>query len=207
TEELVEVALGELRRSRAGPGRPVVVVDLGTGSGAVGLSIAAEAPASDLAVWVTDVSGDALAVARANLDLLAAARPAAAARVRVAQGSWFAALPPALGGGVDLVVSNPPYVAEGEWADLDPEVRDHEPRGALVAGPTGTEALAAILTGALPWLGPGAGVVLELAPAQAGAAQDLARSLGYAEVTVRPDLAGRARVLVARTPSSSPPGP
>jgi release factor glutamine methyltransferase len=186
TELVVEVALAEL--SRLGVPAPVVV-DLGTGSGAIALSMAVEGHGAR--VWGTDVSADALAVARANLAGLGGR---AAARVRLAEGSWFDALPGDMRGQVHLIVSNPPYVADGEM--LPPEVADWEPVGALRAGPTGMEAIAAVLAGASDWLTrPGAAVV-ELAPHQAEAATALASHL--VDVEVRTDLNGRPRALVGR---------
>ncbi|MBV8984845.1 MAG: peptide chain release factor N(5)-glutamine methyltransferase [Acidimicrobiia bacterium] len=187
TEVVVEVAIRELRRIDS---PQPLVVDLGTGSGAIALSIAAEAPTAH--VWATDASEDALAVASANL----AGIGAAAVRVRTACGRWFEALPAALRGQFDLVVSNPPYIAEGEV--LPSEVVDWEPRTALVAGPAGTEAVADVVTGAVSWLAPGGAAVVEIAPHQADDAMALARAAGFADADVRPDLNGRARVLVAR---------
>ena len=188
TEVVVEVAIRELRRLDS---RRPLVADLGTGSGAIALSIAVEVPSAH--VWATDVSEDALAVARANL---AGIGSPAATRVRMACGRWFDALPGALRGQFDLVVSNPPYIADGEV--LPAEVADWEPRPALVAGPTGTEAIAELVAGADPWLAPGGAVVVEIAPHQVERATQLARDGGFGEVEIRPDLAGRARVLVGR---------
>jgi len=203
TEQVVEVALAELRRRTGSTPTgstppPSVVADLGTGSGVIGLSLALEAPAVE--VWATDLSSCALALARVNLAELATSSPAAARRVRLAEGSWWAALPVALEGHLDLVVSNPPYVADGEWSGLDPVIRDHEPRRALVAGPRGLEALELLVDRSLPWLAPGASVVLELAPHQAEDVAARARRAGYADVAVLPDLAGLPRVLRARRP-------
>jgi release factor glutamine methyltransferase len=188
TEVVVEVAIRELRRVDA---RRPLVADLGTGSGAIALSIAVEV--STARVWATDISEDALAVARANL---AGVGSPAAVRVRMASGRWFDALPGALRGQFDVVVSNPPYVASGEG--LPAEVADWEPPSALVAGPHGTEAIAEIVAGAGRWLAPGGAVVVEIAPHQAEDAAELARRAGFGEVEIRPDLTGRARVLVAR---------
>lgn len=189
TEVVAELAVEELRRLGGGD-RPVRAVDLGTGSGALALSLAAEVLTAE--VWGTDRSADALAVARANLAGLG--RPGS--RVRLAAGDWFAALPAELQGRLDLVVSNPPYVGEDEV--LPPEVADWEPRGALVAGPAGDEALLAILAEAPAWLARPGTVVLELAPAQAAGLAAAATAAGASEVRVRPDLTGRERVLVAR---------
>ena len=188
TEVVVEVAIRELRRVAS---QCPLVADLGTGSGAIALSIAVEVP--DVHVWATDASADALAVARANL---AGVGSPAAVRVRVAQGRWFDALPAAFRGQFDVVVSNPPYIASDEV--LPPEVADWEPQTALVAGPAGTEAIAEIVAGAAPWLAPHGAVVVEIAPHQADEARALALDAGYGDVEIRPDLNGRARVLVAR---------
>jgi len=188
TEQVVTEALRELDRMGAGSAR---VVDLGTGSGAIALSVAAEREGTE--VWATDVSPDALALARANLAGLGRRR---ATRVRLVEGDWFAALPSSLAGTVDLVVANPPYVAACE--PLPAEVADWEPTGALVAGPTGLEAIAAIVAEAPGWLAPDAAAVVEIGATQAAAATDLARTAGFSDVEVRPDLAGRPRALVAR---------
>ncbi len=208
TEQVVEVALGELLRvaaGRTGDG-PLVCVDLGTGSGAIALSLATEgagrvAP-TRLEVWGTDRSDDALDVARVNLAAVGERDPAAAARVTLAEGSWFDALPGRLARRVDLVVSNPPYVAEEELASLDPTVREWEPLGALVAprgasGVAGMAEVEAVVTGAGRWLRPGGALVVELAPSQAYGAIDVARRSGFTPVGTARDLAGRLRMLVA----------
>jgi release factor glutamine methyltransferase len=204
TEQVVEVALGEARRLlglRRGGG--LVAVDAGTGSGAIALALATELGAGAVdRFWATDTSADALAVAALNLE---ATRPAGALRlpqVELVEGSWLDPLPEAWRGRVDLVVSNPPYVAADEWSGLDPAVKA-EPRRALVAAPgrDGTAGLAdveAVLEQARLWLGRPGAVVVELAPQQSGAARERARQLGYDEVRVEQDLAGRDRALVAR---------
>jgi release factor glutamine methyltransferase len=201
TEFVVEVALEEaaragLRRSRrrlalVETDAPAAVADLGTGSGAIAIALAAELP--DVEVWATDVSDEALAVARANVS------GCAATRVRIADpGEWFDALPTTLRGTLRLVVSNPPYIAEDELADLPEEVAAYEPVGALVSGPSGTEAIERLLRSAPGWMSADGVFVCEIAPHQADAMSELARSIGYLEVMVRDDLTGRARVLVAR---------
>ena len=192
TEQVVQVALAELDRVAGGEAAPVVV-DLGTGSGAIALSIVAERPGVRL--FATDSDPGAVDVASANLAGLGGF---AAARVRLLKGDWWSALPAELRGGIDVVVSNPPYIAAREMAGLGAEVRDWEPRTALEAGPSGTEAIASILNSAPGWLRPGGVAVLEIAPHQAAEARALAAEAGFAEILVRPDLAGRDRALVAR---------
>ncbi len=204
TERVVEVALEELRRlshGAAGGARtePLVVVDLGTGSGVIALSLVLEAVA-DVEVWATDASPTALELARANLSRLSDSQPAAASRLRLAEGSWFDALPHRLAGHVRLVVSNPPYVSATEWSELDPEIRDHEPRTALVPGDSGLEALEFLVDRTRQWLAPGGSLVLELAPHQAATVAAMAESAGYHDVRLQPDLAGRERALVASWP-------
>jgi release factor glutamine methyltransferase len=119
-----------------------------------------------------------------------------ATRVRLAEGDWFEALPDELRERIDLVVANPPYIAAGEV--LPEEVAAWEPAGALVAGPTGLEDVARILADAPAWLARPGAVVVEIAPHQAEEAAALAARAGFDPVTVRPDLAGRLRVLVGR---------
>ena len=138
TEHLVEVALS-IARATTGP---LTIADLGTGSGAIAMALAAELFPRPLTVWATDASDDALAVARANL----AGMGRAAVAVRMEAGSWYDALPPDLAGRLDLVVSNPPYIGTDE--DLDERVRDWEPASALLAGPDGLDALREVIAGA-----------------------------------------------------------
>jgi release factor glutamine methyltransferase len=165
-----------------------VVIDLGTGSGAIALAVAVET--SVARVIATDQSEDALAVARANL----AGIGSPALRVQICAGDWFDAVPADVRGAVDVVVSNPPYIAAGE--QLPSDVIEWEPQDALIAGPTGMEAIERIVAEAPAWLRPGGALVLEIAPHQADDVRALAT--GFADVEIRKDLAGRDRVLVAR---------
>jgi release factor glutamine methyltransferase len=189
TEWVVEVALLRL----SGLVRPSpVVVDLGTGSGAIALSIASERRGSQ--VHATDASADALEVARMN------GAGNGVANVAFHHGDWFAALPGELLGAVDLVVSNPPYVAEIERAGLAREVLDHEPHVALFSGADGLDAIRTIVRAAPRWLRSGGVLAVEHAPAQAEAMLDLAAAAGLVDACIEPDLAGRPRVLVAVRP-------
>jgi release factor glutamine methyltransferase len=189
-EEAVRIGLRRGGRAAFDASTEAVVADLGTGSGAIALALATELP--DVLVWATDASRDALEVARANV------AGCGQTRVRLSEGSWFAALPETLQGALALVVSNPPYIAEHEVASLPDEVAGHEPRAALVSGPTGLEAIEELVAAAPRWLAPGASLVVEIAPHQAEPAAALAVAAGFGDVAVRDDLTGRPRVLVAR---------
>ncbi len=196
TEGVVDHVLAELdrRAAHAPAAAPApVVVDLGSGTGAIGLSVAAERKGTE--VHLVDVSSDALAVTRANLTGLGMA----GGTVTIHEGSWFEPLPADLAGRVDVVVSNPPYVAADE--ELPPVVADWEPRLALVSGPTGLEAVETIVAEASRWLVPGGLLVVEIGATQGEAVRALAIAAGWVEVEVRPDLSGRDRALVARPPS------
>ena len=170
-----------------------VVVDLGTGSGAIGLSILDEFAGRDLEVWMTDVSADALDVARAN----AAGLGRAATGARFATGSWWDALPAHLVGQVRVAVANPPYIAPDD-PEVDASVREWEPAGALFAERDGLADIAAILAGATTWLAPGGLLVVEHGHLQGPAVIDFARRAGLVDPTTHRDLAGRDRFLVAR---------
>ena len=182
TEILVDVALEAL-----GGAESPIVVDLCTGSGAVALAIADERPGAR--VWATDVSEDAIALAREN-----AARLDLPIDPRV--GDLFDALPSELRGTVDLVVANPPYLSEAEEPTLPVEVRA-EPPEALYGGPALTER---ILRGATGWLRPGGTVAIEIREDAADVTVAAARAHGFVDPFVRKDLAGRDRVVAARAP-------
>ncbi|HWD95662.1 MAG TPA: peptide chain release factor N(5)-glutamine methyltransferase [Acidimicrobiales bacterium] len=194
TEELVDIALKELAVS--GAAAPIIV-DLGTGSGAIGLSLLAELAQRGVAASLValDESPDALDVARRNA---AKHRLFAASFVR---SSWFSSLDESLRGRVDLVVANPPYVGEEEFETLDPVLR-YEPYGALVAGDArgvaGFSDLEIIISEAPAWLRENGVLVCEHANIHGTVASELARSVGFREVDDLADLAGQSRVLVAR---------
>lgn len=162
-------------------------LDCGTGSGALAIALARAHPQAD--VHATERSQPALVWAAKNL-----ARLAPDARLHQ---TWFFGTP----GPWDLVVSNPPYVSEAEWAMLEPEVRDWEPKTALVPQDgDGNSDIAMILRAGWGQLAPGGWLVCEVGAHQGADAKQLAAGQGYEEVDVHPDLAGRDRVLVSRKP-------
>ena len=177
TETIVDWAL-DLLASRDG----ARVVDLGTGSGAIALAVKRHCPAAH--VYATDLSRDALDVARANAVRLGLG-------VTFVGGSWWSALG---GERFDLVLSNPPYVAEGD--PHLPALR-HEPVAALTSGRDGLDALRAIADGAPAHMNEGAWLLLEHGYDQADAVQAILREAGFAGVATRRDAGGRARVTGA----------
>ncbi len=190
TEIVAGHAIGEARAARRRRDMPVVV-DLGAGSGAIGLSVAAEVP--ELEVWLVERSTAALAVARANL----AGLGRRGAAVRVAEGSWFDPLPAELEGAVSVVVSNPPYVDPA--ASLDASVLEHEPSEALFAPDEGYADLHHLVDESPRWLEADGVLVLEMDPSQTEPVADRCRRV-FASVDVHDDLAGRARAVIARRP-------
>ncbi len=164
-----------------------ILFEIGTGAGAIALAVADERP--DARVLATESSPEALAWAKKNVDRLAA-------DIELLEGDLFAPFADDLQKQVDVVVSNPPYVAEGET--LPPEVVDWEPKEALFAGPDGLEVLNAIASGARSWLRHGGFVVLEIGETQGQRARDLLRRLDYSDVAVAADLTGRDRIAEGR---------
>jgi len=187
TEQVVEVALAEL--DALGVDEPSVI-DLGTGSGALALTIAVERPRAR--VLGIESSEAALDLAMENRDRVGLG----VERVALARGSWFAKLPAGLRGTVDLIVTNPPYVATDDV--LDEVVRAWEPAGALFAGDDGLDDLRVIIAESPAWLSGNGVLVAEIGATQAEAVVDLATTAGFATVEVRRDLAGRDRILIAR---------
>jgi release factor glutamine methyltransferase len=190
TEMVAGIAIDAAKAMRSNGSDRLTVVDLGTGSGAIGLSVAVEVERAD--VWITDNSIEALNVARSNLVGIGRA----ATRVRTVEGSWFEALPSELLGSIDIVVSNPPYVADSD--DIDDIVREWEPASALFAGADGLDDIRVILNESVSWLRPGGVIVLEMDPRQIPIARELALALGYVDLEIHADLAGRDRALLAQ---------
>jgi release factor glutamine methyltransferase len=185
TEILVEAALQRL----SGLDKPVVV-DLGTGTGCIALTLAAEHPSAE--VHALDISHPALELARANARLMGLE-----GRVRFYQGDLALPLRDMVRR-VDLVVSNPPYVGEAEWAGLQPEVRDHEPRVALVPVPDAPRMYRRLAGGARRILRPGGALMVEVGQGLAEEVSAICAREGYQVDRVIPDLQGISRVVVAQ---------
>ncbi len=183
TETLVELVLARLPADR-----PIAVLDLGTGSGALALAIAHERPHAQ--VTATDVSPDALAVAEGN------ARRLALGNVAFLRSDWYAAVPAVP---FDAIVSNPPYVAAGDPHLADGDLR-FEPAGALSPGGDGLGALRIIVGGARERLVPGGTLAVEHGHDQSEAVQALFAAAGFGGVVVARDLAGIPRVVAGRAP-------
>ncbi|HEX2152871.1 MAG TPA: peptide chain release factor N(5)-glutamine methyltransferase [Acidimicrobiia bacterium] len=167
-------------------GDPRTIVDIGCGSGVLAIALARRFPRAE--VHGVDISEEAISLARAN-----AARLGVTVDLHV--GDLFDPLAPRLRGAIDLLVSNPPYVSESEWADLPADVR-REPQLALVAGPRGTEVLERIAAGAGGWMAPAGVVVCEMGETQSGEVGEAFAALGDAEIHL--DLSGRRRYVSVR---------
>jgi release factor glutamine methyltransferase len=184
TEYLVEL-LGE----HYGESPPDTLVDLGTGSGAIALALAAKW--SEARVWATDISDEALALAQENC-----AKLELTDRVSLLVSDWLAALP--AGQRFDLIVANPPYLTAAEVAETQPEVRNYEPGVALSTAPDGMDAFAKLIAGASDWLQPGGLLAMETGIAQHPLLLQMLRTAGFENIESRPDLAERDRFVFAR---------
>ena len=182
-----EAVWDEARRMLGEAGKGTVIVDLCTGTGAMALALKTVFP--EARVFATDLSEAALSLAKDNAARLGL-------DIEFFHGDLFEALPKSIYGRIDLLVSNPPYIEEKEWVTLPPDVRDHEPRQALVSGPEGTEILERIADEVYWWLGVGGWVLCEIGETQGQRTDELFGQ--WLDTEVRPDLAGRDRILVGR---------
>lgn len=183
TEGLVVRAL-DLCKSLAAPR----IADVGTGSGAVAVTLAKRLPKASLVA--TDVAPDSIEVARGN-----AQRHGVAERVECVACDLLEGV----AGPFDVIVSNPPYVREDEFEGLPRDVRLHEPKGALVAGPTGVEVVERLVSTAVGKLAPGGWLLVEIGPSTAAAAEGvIRRQAGLEPAPTLPDMAGLPRIVQAR---------
>lgn len=189
TETLVAAVLDIVGRE-ARAGRPLRILDLGTGSGCILTTLLAELP--DATGVGADISPGALRLARANAESVGVAD-----RARFAVSDWFEAL----AGRYDIIVSNPPYIASDEIGGLAPEVAEHDPLAALDGGPDGLDAYRRIAAGAPAFLVPGGHLLVEIGYTQGDAVTGLFERAGLAvaEDGIVADLAGHPRCVCART--------
>lgn len=195
TELLVELALPAIKERISRAPRPINVVDVGTGSGAIILALAAQVPAhAPVQLYATDISTDALAVAAANR-----ARHALNRRVHLLHGDLLAALPAPLRRQIDVLVSNPPYTILSE---INADVRDYEPHLALDGGSEGLDVYRRLLAQVPAWLHPQGVLALEIGAWQGAAVQALVQAaLPQHQVQIYRDLAGHERVVLATPPA------
>lgn len=190
SETLVEVALGLMREHDPEDDSPVFVADVGAGTGAIGLALAKANPRAR--VYATDPSPEALACARLNVQRLELST-----RVAILEGSLLHPIPPHRP--IDWVVSNPPYIPTAQIAELEPEVRDHEPRLALDGGADGLDVYRSLITQARQRAR--RGLAVEIGHDQGAAVRDLFEAAGFDAVAIHPDLAGRDRVVCGLQPA------
>jgi release factor glutamine methyltransferase len=184
TETLIGAALGLVK----GKG-PLRILDLGTGSGAIAVTLLAELP--EASAVASDLSAAALAVAKSNAEALGVA-----GRASFVQSNWFEGID----GKFDLIVSNPPYIPLGEIAGLAPDVRVFDPARALDGGPDGLEAYRRLASGAGSHLAPQGHIILEIGAGQENAVNNLFKEQGFARETRHFDLSGHIRCLVFNRP-------
>ncbi|MEL6750477.1 MAG: peptide chain release factor N(5)-glutamine methyltransferase [Pseudomonadota bacterium] len=183
TETLVDAALSTIIDRKA----DLRIADLGTGTGAVALALLSELPNAHAVA--TDISTDAVDTAQTNAEAAGLAN-----RFTAQQGSWMEPLI----GAFDFIVSNPPYIASDVVDELDPSVRDHDPRAALDGGIDGLDAYRAILARAADHLLPGGALALEIGYDQRESVSALATTNGFGIVSHHQDLGGRDRAIVLR---------
>ncbi len=187
TETLVEAALQKIAALQGDPERAIRILDLGTGTGAIALSLASELPHAE--ITATDISEPALQIAAENADHLHTRE-----RIRLLLGDLFA---PVASEQFDVIVSNPPYVARSDAASLPPEL-SHEPEMALFAGADGLDVIRRLVAEAGDHLSPGGWLLFELSPEQVEVAEQELSSAGFVELERHFDLAKWPRVVGAR---------
>jgi release factor glutamine methyltransferase len=185
TELLVDAVKKHL--PAAAGGEAPRVLDVGTGTGAIALSVTRELPQCE--VWASDISPACLDLARENAALNGLAPP------RLFESDLFAGLPPEASW--HLIVSNPPYIPESDFEGLQQEVRDHDPRNALIGGPAGWELPLALMTAARDRLTPDGILLMEIHPPQMGVLKEAGRAQGWNRIEGLPDYQQSDRFLLA----------
>ena len=198
TELLVDVGLGIANERLKQVDRQLNIVDLGTGSGVIGLSMAHELPLGKTNVWLTDQSSDALDVARGNLVGVGQK----GGGVRLALGSWWNALDASLKGAIDIALCNPPYIAHND-DEVATDVHKWEPHSALYAGDNGLADIREVISGAPTWLANNGWLALEIGYRQGDEVRALFENAGLVNIDIRRDLAGRDRIALAQRQTAS----
>jgi release factor glutamine methyltransferase len=189
TEVLAELGWQFLNAKTPAAASAPKALDFGTGSGCLAIALAVKSPAA--LVHATDISPEALALARKN-----AARHGVGDRILFFAGDGFAALPEKIR--FDLILSNPPYIPSAEIPALQPEVRDHDPRLALDGGPDGLDFYRRLACEAIPWLKPAGRLAVEFGDGQADSLRQIFSQQNWIVEAVKPDYNQRLRILVAR---------
>ncbi|MGC8465621.1 MAG: N5-glutamine methyltransferase family protein [Acidimicrobiales bacterium] len=198
TELIVDIVSDLLRADRLHEHCPRTVVEIGLGTGVISLAIAQENPS--IQVFGTEVDAAAFSLAQENLEAISSRNGTVTDRVTFLLGSLFEPIPIGLERGVDVVVSNPPYLSEELYQSAEPKVRDFEPELALTPGGDGLGVLALIARDAVPFLRVGASLILEHSPEQRAPLAKILEMLGYEGVRCIKDLVGRDRFTVAVAP-------
>jgi len=198
TELLVDVGLTIATERLKHVERPLNIVDLGTGSGVIGLSMAHELPLGKTNVWLTDQSSDALDVARGNLVGVGQK----GGGVRLALGSWWNALDTSLKGAIDIALCNPPYIAHND-DEVATDVHKWEPHSALYAGDNGLADIREVISGAPTWLANNGWLALEIGYRQGDEVRALFEKAGLVNIDIRLDLAGKDRIALAQRQTAS----
>ena len=192
TEILVETVLNKTHNKQHS-NKKVTIIDIGTGSGNIAVSLAKNLRNAE--IYASDISQEALALAKEN-----AQRHDVSDNIHLLHGDLFSAfISYAEKEHVDFIVSNPPYVSESEWKNLEPELRDHEPREALVAGKDGLCFYRQIIKGAADWLMPDGYLIIEIGETQADTIIKIMKNeMHYKEIEMIKDLQGKERIISAR---------
>ena len=192
TEILVETVMNKAHDKQYS-NKKVTIMDIGTGSGNIAVSLAKNL--SDVEIYASDISQEALAIAMTNVQ-----RHKVVGNVHLLHGDLFDTFSSHIEkGNVDFIVSNPPYVSESEWKNLEPELRDHEPYEALVGGKDGLYFYRQIIRNATDWLKPKGYLVIEIGETQAKTIMKLMESERYYEgIEITKDLQGKERIVSAR---------
>ena len=192
TEILVETVLDKVKGNDS-LDNSIIIMEIGTGSGNIAVSLAKNL--NNAEIYTNDISQDALLVAETNVQIHDVAD-----KIHLLHGDFFGVFNNSVEKKhVDFIVSNPPYVSESEWNNLEPEVKEHEPWQALVGGKDGLHYYRQIIKDAGDWLRPGGYLVIEIGEAQANAIMKLMQNeKHYGEIEIINDLQGKERIISAR---------